>query len=347
MKANLSLKKTAAIFGVDQNSSPFIKYVKSSGVVEGRPLEPHEVAAFGKAVGYFSRPSKPLCISVFVTKGGVLKTSLCLNLARTAALHGLKVCVVGLDMQADITSTILADGAESEEESLSSALARANDLKGLSDLYAQRVELNDIIIETELPTLHIIPETPELVALDQSLVNRNRREYWLRDHVVDPLKKTYDLILLDCSPNWNRLITNALMASDVLLSPVECRVTNFRNLKIFRGLIKEFQTEMATTFEHWYVATKLTAQRRLSREIYEWYQSHLNTSSESLLSVPIRESLQGEEATAMRLSVPEYLPNSKPAIEMRALMSELQDKLKVCAKKRVLSSEVRHVSRDQ
>ena len=264
MKPTTPIKRGAAIFGIEEEKVESLRRQR-----QHKGFNITELIEFGKNLGYFSRPARPLCISIFVTKGGVLKTSLTLNLARTAALHGLKVCVVGLDMQADITTTLLPETTSEEQGSLDEALAQANELRGLADVFTEQCPLDDVILETQIPTLHVIPETPELVALDQSLLNRNRREYWLKEQVVTPLMQKYDLILLDCSPNWNRLITNALVASDVLISPVECRVTNFRNLKIFRGLIGEFRRDMKLNIAHWYVATRLAPQRRLSQEIYE------------------------------------------------------------------------------
>lgn len=342
MKNTTPLRRAAAIFGISENNEKFRQIAKQR---QNKGFKVDELVDFGRRFGFFKRPARPLCVSVFVTKGGVLKTSLTLNLARTAALHGLKVCVVGLDMQADITTALLPEAATEDKASLVEALAQANELRGLADVFSDECELSDVILETEIPNLHVIPETPELVALDQSLMSRNRREYWLKENVVTPLEKIYDLILLDCSPNWNRLITNALVASDVLISPVECRVTNFRNLKIFRGLISEFRKEMRLNFDHWYVATRLSTQRRLSAEIYEWYKSNLATRETVILQTPIRETLVGEEATAMRLSLLEYVPGHAAAEEMRELMNEIHSRLKKTASERVLSQEVEYVSR--
>lgn len=289
----------------------------------------------GARIGFMAPTAKPIALAVFVTKGGVLKSSLTFNLARMAALHGIRTCVVGLDMQGDITEALSGgfadesaddarmdarmDASDADGESLAEAIEKMNRMRGLADLFAGDVTLDEIVLKTDIPTLSYIAETPELVALDQSLVVRNRREYWLRDHVVQPLKERFDLIIMDCSPNWNRLITNALVAADGLVSPVECKINNFRNLKTFRALIHEFKADMSTSFVHTYVATRLSSGRKLSREIYAWYQSHL----EGCAATPIRESVQGEEAMAMKVSIPEYAPVSAAADELRALLAEI------------------------
>lgn len=322
------LKKALQIFGRDANDpaideSRLPSFARS--LTDNRQLKSwtfRELPSVGEVIGFLEKPAHPVAIAVFVTKGGVLKSTLTLNLARMAALHGIRTCVVGLDMQSDITMALSSDSLEDssdEETSLSDALAKFDLLRGLADVFSGDAKLEEVVLATEIPTLSFIPETPELVALDQSLIHRNRREYWLQEHVVQPLKEQYDLILLDCSPNWNRLITNALVACDVLISPLECKINNFRNFKTFQGLLKEFKDDMRSEFTQIFVPTRLSPNRKLSREIYEWYRSNLQNCSEGA----IRESLQGEEAMAMRLSIPEYAPASPAADEMRALLREI------------------------
>ena len=278
-----------------------------------------EMPEVGARVGFIQKPDAPIAIAIFVTKGGVLKSSLTLNLARMAALHGIRTCVVGLDMQGDITTALSAEDPADDNTSLKDALAKVNSLRGLADVYNGDAKIEDVVLSTDLPTLSYIPETPELVSLDQSLMSRNRREYWLNDQVIAPLKECFDLILMDCSPNWNRLITNALVACDVLISPLECKINNFRNFKAFRALLQEFKHDMRSNFTQVYVPTRLSPSRKLSREIFSWYQEHLVDCTETAL----RESVQGEEATAMRVSIPEYAPTSAAADEMRELVREI------------------------
>lgn len=314
-----SLKKSFSIFGADFNES---QAAWTALGITKKSIDSGDLASIGSKFGFFKKPDRPIAASIFVTKGGVLKTSLTLNLARTAALHGLKVCVVGLDMQGDITQALGNEGPD-ENESLEEALRTLNSLRGLSDFFVGQSKLEDIIVDTEVPGLSFIPETPELVALDQSLLTRNRREYWLLENVVNPLKQRFDLILMDCSPNWNRLINNALVASDVLLSPVECKINNFRNLRTFRALIAEYRRDMRLEFDHVFIPTRVVGSRRLSREIFDWYRQNLNNCTR----MSIRESVHGEEATALRLSIAEHSPVSAPAAEMRLLLAEIGEAL--------------------
>ncbi|MCB0420065.1 MAG: ParA family protein [Bdellovibrionales bacterium] len=275
-----------------------------------------QIGAIGEQFGFLAKPQKPVVITSFITKGGVLKSTLVLNLARMAALHNIKTCVVGLDMQGDITAALGCQQDLENASDLHEALTQLSAIRGLPEVMFQKSSPLDLIVETDIPQLSLIPETPELVALEQSLTLKIRREFWLKENVIEPLKQEFDLIVLDASPNWNQLITNALAASDLLLSPLECKINNFRNLKMFQSFIAEFKHDLQLQFDHFYIPTRFSEQRKLSREIFDWYQSHLDNCS----SIPIRESVAGEEASALNQSIPEYSPSSPVALEMNSIL---------------------------
>ncbi len=320
--SSLPLRKASAVFGLADGLTPeTLSTLFPQQKLKSLDLQ--QLVEVGRQFGFLQKPSEPIAASVFVTKGGVLKTTLTLNLARLCALHGLRVAVVGLDMQGDITQALGGPTAD-EDQSLAEALASLNELRGLPELFSGQAKIDEILLPTEITTLFYIPETPELVAMDQSLLSRHRREYWLKENVVEPLKERgFDLILMDCSPNWNRLINNALVASDLLISPIESKINNFRNLRIFRALVSEFKSDMRINFKQIFVPTRLVPARRLSREISEWYQRELP----SCLRSSIRESVHGEEATALRLSIPEHAPTSPAAEEIRSVAAEIAEQM--------------------
>lgn len=282
-----------------------------------------DIPLIAEKFGFLEKKHQPIIATFFITKGGVLKSSLCLNFARICALHGLKTCVIGLDMQADITANLGYESGIQEGHDLNEALQILGETKGLTDLFFEKNKLQDIVIQTQLPYLYLIPETTELVVLEKNLTLASRREYWLRDKVITHLKNDFDVILFDASPNWNNLITNALVASDFLISPVECKINNFRNLPMFQTFIADFKRELNLNLEQIFVPTRLSTQRKLSQEILSWYQDNLSNCTKSF----IKDSVQGEEASAMKLSVPEYSATTAAAFEMNQLIKELWSNL--------------------
>ncbi len=327
------LKKVAQIFG-DNNLRFSIEELEKSGDIPAsrkfrsgalfrNGWSRAELPQIGEKVGYFPKFSKPVALSVFTTKGGVLKSTLALNLARTAALHGLKTCVVGLDIQGDVTTALGYDFDIKASSKLDEIIAKLDQTKGLNDLFAGQVSLEDIIVGTDLPNLFLIPETPELVALNDSLNNINRREFWLKEKVVTPLKNYFDIIIMDCSPNWNKLTTNALVACDSLISPLECKINNFRNFKVFSHFLKEFKNEMRLDFENVFIPTKFAPNKKLSSDIFSWYQANV----EGCTSLGIKESVTAEEAMALNVSILEHAGLKPIGRDMVTLMKEIHDRV--------------------
>ncbi|MFG1506021.1 ParA family protein [Halobacteriovorax sp. ZH5_bin.2] len=306
------LKKVADIYG-DPNLKFEIQDLESAGQIpasrkyrsgaifrKGWPV--NLLPKIGEQVGYFKKFEKSTSVCVFTTKGGVLKSTLALNLARTAALHGQRVCVVGLDIQGDVTTSLGYDTESDDSGSLDELIQKLDQTKGLCDYFSGEATLDEVIVQLGMPNLFIIPETPELVALNDSLNNINRREFWLKERVIDPLKEHFDLVIMDCSPNWNKLTTNALVASDALISPLECKINNFRNFRVFSHFLKEFKDEMRLDFESIFVPTKYSTNKKLSNDILNWYYQNVAGCT----TVGIKESVSAEEAMALNLSIAEH-----------------------------------------
>jgi chromosome partitioning protein len=328
-----SLKKVAAIFGGQHLKEEITRLEESgeiapqekyrSGALYRKGFKASEISQIGAKLGFFKKFNSPTSLCVFTTKGGVLKSTLALNIARTAALHGLKTCVVGLDIQGDVTTALGFDDGIEDSSDLNYILEKLNRTKGLSDIFNNTVRLTDSIVSTDLENLFLIPETPELVALNDSLSNINRREFWLKEKVIDPLKQHFDLVVMDCSPNWNKLTTNALVACDALISPLECKINNFRNFKVFSKFLQEFKSEMRLSFESVFVPTRYSLNRKLSLDILDWYRSNVDGCIEEA----IREGVSGEEATALNKCFIEHCPGKPAANEMISVLSEIHERL--------------------
>ncbi len=318
----MDLSREAFIKAEEANHIP--KARRLQGQIRTRVWETSQLPKIGERYGFLKpQLAAPQVLSVFTAKGGVLKTTIAYNLARTAALHNVRTIVVGLDFQGDISAALGCfprdEEAEAENhEDLSELLSRVTSYRGLSDIFKRQAAIEACIEPTDIPTLDVIPETPELTWLDGALTNELVRGQWLKDHVIKELKKRYDLIVLDCSPNWSQLTTNALVVADVLLSPIECGITQFRNLDVFRALIEDFCSKLHTNPGHIFVPTKLRT-RKVSAEIKRWYAQNVP----GVTSGCIRDSTHGEQAMIDRLGVIEYAPKTVAASEMRELALEV------------------------
>lgn len=349
MSQYLPIKKVADLFGGPQLKCEIEKLEEQGLIPSGRKFRSGaifkkgwalgDLPLIGERIGFFKKFSCPTSLAIFTTKGGVLKSTLALNIARTAALHNLKTCVVGLDIQGDITNALGFESEFDDDDNLGNLLEKLNNTKGLSDLFNGQARLGDVIVPTDLPTLFLIPETPELVAMNDSLANINRREFWIKEKIVDKLKTHFDLVIMDCSPNWNKLTTNALVACDALISPLECKINNFRNFKVFRHFLKEFKDEMRMNFETVFIPTRYSSNRKLSMEIRDWYEKNV----QGCCKLGIRESVQGEEATALYKSLVEHVPGKPIAFEMQDLLIEVHNRVEEFQKNNNVSNMVKNM----
>ena len=143
-------------------------------------------------------------IAITNQKGGVGKTTSCVNLTAALRLAGKRVLLVDCDPQGNASSGM---GVVKSR--------RPNTY----DMLMWHVDPEDCIVHT--PYGDLIPTGKELAAASVELIGRERREYVLRDRLA-ALFSEYDYIFLDCPPSLELLTVNALVAADSVLIPMQC-----------------------------------------------------------------------------------------------------------------------------
>lgn len=281
-----------------------------------------DVIKISGVYGFLKPPPSPVCVTVYAQKGGVLKTTLAFNLARIAALHNIKTCLVGIDPQGDATELCGLGFNEQEPNSLEE-LRTMPGPRTLTDVFNGTATLKGVVQETDLSTLRVIAESDNLIQLDAQLgAKRSARERWLND-VVWKLKRDYDLVVIDCPPTWNTTVSNAIVAADVLIVPLECRPGQYRGLPPFCDLLEEFVEDAGTNPEKIFVPTNLNATRKLSAAICAAYRQQLQGVTQEV----IRESSHMEKANFAGESIIEFAPRSDAANRMRELLPEIFERL--------------------
>lgn len=160
-------------------------------------------------------------IAVANQKGGVGKTTTCVNLGIGLARTGKKVLLVEADAQGSMAISL----GISEPDELNVTLANILE-KVIND---EEVELGEGIIHHE-EGIDFIPANIELAGLETSLVNIMSRETILRQY-LDSVKGQCDYVITDCMPSLGMITINALVAADSVLIPVEAAYLPVKGLQ--------------------------------------------------------------------------------------------------------------------
>ena len=164
---------------------------------------------------------KATVIAITNQKGGTGKTTTCENLGVGLAMEGKKVLLVDEDPQSSLTISMGWPKPDELETTLSTLMGKV-----LEDKPIQPGE--GILHHAE--GVDLIPSSIELAGMEVGLVNAMSREKVLKQ-VLESAKRSYDFILLDCTPSLGMLTINALAAADSALIPVQAQYLPAKGLE--------------------------------------------------------------------------------------------------------------------
>lgn len=166
-------------------------------------------------------------IAIANQKGGVGKTTTAINLASALAILEKKVLLIDSDPQANATSGI---GIKEDQYSID-----------LYDCLVSETQISEVVLETKINYLHVVPSSINLVGAEIELVNLPNREFVLREKLTG-IRDQYDYIIIDCLPSLGLITINALCAADSVIIPVQCEIFSLEGLGKLKntiGMVKE------------------------------------------------------------------------------------------------------------
>jgi len=193
-------------------------------------------------------------------KGGVGKTTTCINLATALASIDKKVLIVDMDPQGNASTGF---GIDRQARS-----------RGSYEILFKEDSLQDAITETCVPGLFISSSSIHLSGAEVELVNSSSREFRLKNS-LDKCRSQFDYILIDCPPSLNFLTLNSLVAADGLLVPMQCEFYALEGLSYLIQTISKVKAKLNTSLDiYGVVLTMYDGRNNLTKEVEADVRKH-------------------------------------------------------------------------
>lgn len=247
-----------------------------------------------------------MILTVAFGKGGSCKTSTAHALVNYAKMKGKSVLAVDCDPQANFSYALHGDLTA----------------PGLYALLTEQAHITDVIQRTQQADL--VAAGINLAAAEQQIAAKPGRDFILKS-VLQPVKDSYDLIVIDTQPDLNSLLINALSASDAVLLPMQAN--SFSILGLYQmqetiSQVKKYCNPSLTVAG--IVLTKYKPRQTLASELRDNIAQQAHDMGTKVFTTYIREGVAVEQSQAMQQSLFEYAPQSNPAKDYAALFEEMK-----------------------
>lgn len=248
-------------------------------------------------------------VSIFNQKGGVGKTTTCINFAAGLGLKGKKTLLVDCDPQGNSTSGVGVDKSEIEASSY--------------DVLINETPAKEVIIETKFKNLSLLPANMNLAGAELELAE-NENRFKVLKKALAPIVMDYDYIIIDCPPSLGLLSLNALTASDTLIVPLQCEYYALEGLSQLLGTVRTVKQNYNEHLEvEGIVYTMYDRRLKLNQQVVDEVNNYFPNKSYKTF---IPRSVKLAEAPSFGEPVIYYERYSKPSFAYKKLVDEFLKK---------------------
>jgi len=245
-------------------------------------------------------------IAIANQKGGVGKTTTCINLAASLAATHRKVLLVDLDPQGNATM-----GSGISKNTLSYTTC---------ELLLGEATLDQVRIRADKIAYDVLPTNGELTAAEVALMDADDRQSRLRNALMKE-RDAYDFILIDCPPSLNMLTVNALVAAQSVMIPMQCEYYALEGLTALLSTVNRIQATINPELKvEGLLRTMFDPRNNLANDVSGQLMVHF---PDHVYRTVIPRNVRLAEAPSHGVPVINYDSKSRGALAYLALAGEL------------------------